>query len=469
MGGGLLQLVSYGAQDVFLTGSPQVTFFRSLYRRHTHFAIESIRCSFTGGGSGSGSSFGTDLKAEISRNGDLLHRLYLEVTLPASRMSATADVDKWAYVRNLGHVIMEEARVEIGGQQIDKITGRFDNLWNALTLKSDKKVGFYHMTGTDTDPVTSDSPLELTTETTFYLPISFWFSGSNGTGGLGQALPLIALQYHQVVLYIKTAPVKDMIRRLDDAGNAANPSVVVSPYTKSAVDDAASEMTGDKIKLYADFVFLDTAERRRFAQTSHEYLVTQLQERKEILDANGNNTIQLPFNHPTKCLMWSLYRAESDKYNMFNPLYNGFMDPNSYPYAAAGDMRYGSNNNPIAHVELKLNNQDRFEKRKGSYFSLVQPFQHAPVIPENNWLGIYSFSLDISEFQPSGTLNLSRVDDCRLILDIKDPSNTNYLSSPTEANIYKNGAVGKYDAYIYAVNLNVFRVISGMGGLAFSN
>ena len=468
MGGGLLQLVSYGAQDVFLTGSPQVTFFRSLYRRHTHFAIESIRTTLME----QAVPFGTTIRAEISRNGDLLSRMYLEVTLPKSGTVATSECDRWAYVRNLGHVLLERAKIEIGGQDIDTTFGRFDNLWSSLTMKSDKMAGFAQMTGMDTNPTSSDSPLELATETTYYIPINFWFSGGYGTNGgsnLGQALPLIALQYHNVVLELTIAPVEALIRKVTAQGQAADPTVAGAGFSKSPKEKLLDQLGSDVMKLYSDFVFLDTAERRRFAQTSHEYLVTQLQHIERPLQATGQNTISLPFNHPVKCLLWSLYRQKGAENTMFNPLYNGFVEPDAFPYADSGDIRHGSNNNPVAFVELKLNNQDRFEKRKGSYFSLVQPYQHAPVVPENNWVGLYSFGLDIGEFQPSGTLNLSRVDDCRLILDLKDPTNPRYLDNFQDANVANGDTIESYQGHIYAVNMNVLRVISGMGGLAFSN
>jgi hypothetical protein len=143
-GGGLLQLVSYGAQDVFLTGNPQVTFFKSMYRRYTNFAIEAIEQTSTGVTAPGGRMITT-----ISRNSDLLHKLYLQVSLPATGMgNSDGDVtDKWPFVRNFAHVLIQEASVEIGGQVVDRIYGRFDNIWNSLTCRAEKKLGMLYIHG----------------------------------------------------------------------------------------------------------------------------------------------------------------------------------------------------------------------------------------------------------------------------------------------------------------------------------
>lgn len=470
-GGGLLQLVSSGAQDVFLTGDPQVTFFKSMYRRYTNFAIEAIEQTSTGVTTPGGRMITT-----ISRNGDLLHKLYLQVSLPATGMAnASGDVtDKWAFVRNFAHVLIQEASVEIGGQVVDRIYGRFDNIWNSLTCKAEKKLGMLYMAGVDTDPVTSDQPLEFSRPVDLYIPLNFWFS----KGSMGQALPLIALQFHEVKLEIHLAPVVDLIRRADAGGSAVSASSN-GPGTFSQTPEqyVTNALSNGFIRMFADFVFLDTTERRRFAQASHEYLIEQLQTtgRKftdpftSSSDTSHIERTTLAFNHPCKAFYWAAYRPDAQKYTMWNPMYNGMIDPDAFPYGSTGDLRSGSNNNPIERVGLLLNNHERFSVRPGSYFTLVQSYQHHTTMPENNWVGLYSFCISPEEHQPSGSLNMSRVDNALLQLTFKNPRAE--LMDQTSANVYNpvdNDWPG-YEFYVYAINYNILRILSGMGGLAFSN
>ena len=465
-GGGLMQLVAYGAQDVFLTGSPQITFFKSLYRRYTNFSMESIEQTPQGS-----VALGQMFTTVISRNGDLMSRIYLQVKLPKSNKTETATDARWAYVKNLGHVLLEHATLEIGGQQIDKIYGRFDSIWHSLTCPSEKQRGMYYMAGLDTNSQTSDEPMELDYPVDMYIPIKFWFS----KGNMGQALPLIALQYHEVRLQIKLAEAKELIRHYDN-GAAKDPTAAVAGVTntpeQSFKDAVASGSSFAKV--YADFIFLDTEERRRFAQTSHEYLIEQLQfTGKTNAPKGAPKRVSLTFNHPCKEFIWAAYRPSSMSYTMWNPLYNGFISPESFPYGvASGDLGLGSmsgsTNNPVDSVTLRLNGHERFTSRPGSYFSLVQPYQHHTCIPENNWAGLYSFCISPEEHQPSGSLNMSRIDTAELNLVMKD---TTTLSSESLANVYDSGTSTSkdYDLYVYATNYNVLRVLSGMGGLAFSN
>lgn len=440
-----MQLVAYGAQDVYLTGNSQITFFKSLYRRHTSFSIESIQQTFSGS-----VSPGSRVTAVISRNGDLLHRMWLEITLPATSTSG----DGTYYVQSVAHAILESAEIEIGGQRIDKVYGRWMDIWQSLSGRSEKRKGYEYMTGTPSDVAQLETPLICRGPTTFYLPLNFWFS----KGSAGQALPLIALQYHEVRLTLELAPVSKWVRSL----------------TGTTVTAGSVSVASDFVKLYCDFIFLDTEERRRFAQVSHEYLIEQLQfTGKEFASLGESKSIRLNMNHPCKELIWACYYPESEvpstaEKGGFSPFYNGFINPDlvsgTSPYLnATADVDLRSNC-PVDEVGLQLNGHERFAARKGSYFSLVQPYQHHTCVPDLSWPGVYSFSISPEEHQPSGALNFSRIDSALLTLKMK--------ASPTaaeDAYVHDGSSAKSYDVFVYSVNYNVLRILSGMGGLAFSN
>jgi hypothetical protein len=429
-GGGLMQLVAYGMQDVYLTGNSQITFFKNLYRRHTNYACEAVEQTFQS----NSTSFGNKLVAVISRNGDLLHRLWLEVSLPAEE-------DNTAYVSKLGHALIKSAEVEIGGQRIDKIYGRFTHLWHKLSCKAEKEAGYELMTANDGPDSVPSAAANSGKARKLYLPINFWFS----KGSAGAALPLIALQYHEVRISIEIADREAIVRNRAD-GEAA-----------TRADDMKS--MAEQPRLYSDFFYLDTDERRRFSQMSHEYLIEQLQftgsEQTSALSTADTTpfSTRLNFNHPTKAIYWT---TEMVGATGANPFYNGAdgVEPTTIKTLVSQGL-YGlqhSDNNPIADVQLQLNGHERFSVRDGEYFQLVQPYQHHTRVPYDHWVGMYSFCLSPEEHQPSGALNFSRIDNASLKLKFK-----------------KAAASTARTVYVYALSYNVLRILSGMGGLAFSN
>lgn len=434
-GGGLLQLVAYGAQDVFLTGNPQITFFKLLYRRHTNFAIESIEQTFVGG-----TPFGGRPQVVISRNGDLLHKLYVQCTVP---QSATSE----AYVNKLGFRLFQEVEVEIGGQKIDRTYGRWMDMWHSFTSRSEKDAGFSEMTLVNpmADP---DQGIVLNEAKTLYIPINFWFS----KGSCGAALPLIALQYHEVKLIFNLAQYGDLVKHANGAITRESGFSGSGLATLADASGTTSEpANGFDLRLYADFIFLDTAERRRFAQTSHEYLIEQLQfAGPDTQGARPAHTIRLSFNHPCKAFYWA-FVPDADQTGL-----NGItiMDPffNGSSVDTVKNSRFKAAANPIDRVKLQLNGHDRFAERPGTYFQLTQAYQHHTRIPTNSFSGLYSFCISPEEHQPSGALNMSRVDNAQITFTMSTASSTQ---------------TGSF--FIYAVNYNVLRILSGMGGLAFSN
>ena len=452
-GGGLMQLVAYGMQDVYLTGNSQITFFKNLYRRHTNFSCEAVEQTFQS----NSKAFGNKLVAVISRNGDLLHRLWLEVEMPLSTNGTFQ-------VAELGHALIKSAEVEIGGQRIDKIYGRFTHLWHKLSCKAEKEAGYELMTGND-GPDGEDFQEESLGDNGFatrklYIPINFFFS----KGSAGAALPLIALQYHEVRVSIELASMAEVTRKwtykVDANTNVGTRAILVNDGTD--IPRMASTP-----KLYSDFFYLDTDERRRFSQMSHEYLIEQLQftgaELSNTLTATEGSSfsMRLNFNHPTKAVYWTTEGAE-DNDTSLNPFYNGraLAEPAIKTLLMTGKYGMTDSNNPIASAQLQLNGHERFSIRDGDYFNWCQPFQHHTRVPYDHWVGMYSFCLSPEEHQPSGALNFSRIDNATLKLDFK----------PAGADNLKSGTNNKQRAvYVYAVNYNVLRILSGMGGLAFSN
>ena len=441
-----MQLVAYGMQDVYLTGNSQITFFKNLYRRHTNFSVEAVEQTFQS----NSDNLGNRLVAVISRNGDLLHRLWLEIKLPADPTTDSAPNQQ--YVSKLGHALIKSAEVEIGGQRIDKIYGRWMELWHQLSCRAEKRDGYQLMTGNAKVHAYQRFRTAEHDETKgvrkLYIPVNFWFS----KGSAGAALPLIALQYHEVRITIDLAPVGEIIRTVD-AGNST-----VTAGT------AALKMSSNP-KLYSDFFYLDTDERRRFSQMSHEYLVEQLQftgkETSEDIKTSGSKTmsIRLNFNHPTKAIYWTA--EPSSVIDQANPFYNGHFR-GTMANGQKNDDNLPDDNSPIEEVGLMLNGHDRFSVRSGDYFTWVQPYQHHTKIPTKHWAGMYSFCLSPEEHQPSGALNFSRIDNAQLKLTFKKSVDKG------------TGGIGgfgdhKRDVYVYALSYNVLRILSGMGGLAFSN
>ena len=373
-----MQLVAYGAQDIYLTGNPQITFFKVVYRRHTNFSMESIQQTINGT-----AAAGAKVSTTISRNGDLVYRMYLEYTVDCDNNDM-----------NSGHHGIDSIELEIGGQQIDKHYGHWLETWVELTepnptgLVIDADSGG---TGTKYQNMAyGGGVLASNTDLVCAVPFQFWFCRNPGL-----ALPLIALQYHEVKTYVTFAP-------------------------------SSRDLAPSSVSIWADYIYLDTDERRRFAQVSHEYLIEQLQ-----YFQTSEQKPQLNFNHPVKELIWT-----------------GGITAGTGVRAALQGTNY----------KLVLNGHDRFAARPLKYFCSQQVWQHHTGTPIQagsavgelaslDEIAVYSFALKPEEHQPSGTCNFSRIDNAKL--EASDTATTNMN--------------------VYAVNYNVLRIMSGMGGLAYSN
>jgi hypothetical protein len=287
MGGGLMQLVAYGAQDIYLTGNPQITFFKVVYRRHTNFSMEAITQTLNGSTQGTAGQTAT---CTISRNGDLVSKVYVNYAGGASKN---------------GSALIKEVELEIGGQRIDRHYQEWNELWNELSTDESKAIGLKSMQRCIGNSDTTGAKL-------VQVPLNFWFCRNPGL-----ALPLIALQYHEVKIKFTWGNV--------DGVSTPNPDVV------------------------CDYIYLDTDERRRFAQVSHEYLIEQVQKEDKTVASTGSNTHKLNFNHPVKELIWTTLATDE-----------------------------------LSAVKLTLNGHDRFSERGQEYFTLRQPFDYHTAVPRQN-------------------------------------------------------------------------------------
>lgn len=411
-----MQLVAYGAQDIYLTGNPQITFFKVVYRRHTNFAMESIEQTFSGS-----VSLGKRVTAVISRNGDLIKDMWLEVEW--------SDTNIGNAVYGLGNALVKQVEVEIGGQLIDRQYGEWMDVWTELSTPEGKRVGYDEMVGNTT---AFGSTVALTKPTLkMDVPLMFWFNRNPGL-----ALPLIALQYHEVKINLD----------LESDTNLSMSASKVSLGTNG-------------IKFWVDYIYLDTDERRRFAQVSHEYLIEQLQFTGDETLSGSTKRVDLSFNHPCKELIWVSQDTNKNRGGTV-----GLAQPCQFQALSAGT------------VKLQLNGQDRFQERRPEYFLRVQTYKHHTHMPRSNralalreeqdetsatsefynaitetnaqYIYVYSFALNPEEHQPSGTCNFSRIDNATLVL---------------------NGNTASGTLKVFAVNYNVLRIMSGMGGLAYSN
>ena len=520
MGGGLMQLVSYGAQDIYISGNPQITFWKILYKRHTNFAVESIEVTFNGQ-----ADFNKRVTAVINRNADLMYKTYVQVVLPEINLGSSptiSGVTGFRWLNYIGHRLLKQVELEIGGQRIDRQYGDWMQIWTQLTVEAgsvralDSIIGNTHdlvlmkrASGIELDATCSASettisciPRQGTPAKTLYIPLQFWFCRNPGL-----AIPLIALQYHEVRINVDFETWQNCQYAESQVGTAV----------------AAAAQSLAAASLYVDYVYLDTEERRRFAQQSHEYLIEQVQYTGAESITSSSNKLQLNFNHPVKELQWVVQRDSfvDCSVNVWTASVGG---PQPFNYsddfstegiimallsqsttgavvAAASTITtgvtallgqaptqaaslYGADaidiggaqefdtgvnyllakvvldsgircegKNPVEVAKLQLNGQDRFTEREGSYFDKVQPFQHHCRTPSTG-INVYSFALRPEEHQPSGTCNFSRIDKATLQLTVS----LNTVTGSRTAQVR-----------VYALNYNVLRVMSGMGGLAYSN
>ncbi len=574
MGGGLMQLVAYGAQDVYLTGNPQITFFKVVYRRHTNFSMQCIEQPLDS------ARFGGRHTVQVLRSGDLAGRMYLKTTLP--KLTAATD-KKCAWVRRVGHALIDNIECTVGGSQVDKHWGTWYDLWYELTHTEEQERGYSKLIGDVDECKVLASTISAYT---LYVPLQFWFNRNTGL-----ALPLIALQYHEVRFNIMFEQFANLVC-----------------YTGTAPSLPTENLSDTSVLI--DYFFLDQEERRRMAQVGHEYLIEQVQFGNTESVIGSSQKVKLDFNHPCKELVWAVRVgafANGKKYlthyqttapqavedaarnlawgmiattaqsaangwvecdsttdvsgetitagnvGLFNvtvnkttftfivtnnsssgwsgnglyvngtkaltvgtcKLHESILEVTVNLTIAAGavvpsatvltdvtvtrheltlsdasfatdgstvvDYRannndvtvnqpfnYGldlaGNGNPVYKAKLQLNGQDRLDEQEGPYYNYVQPAQHHTHTPADG-VNVYSFGLNPEQHQPSGTANLSRIDTTLLHLQFRDALAETYGGDRCSALDVTTGSL----LWIFAFSYNVFRIMSGMGGMAYAN
>jgi len=519
MSGALMQLATYGTQDFMLSGNPQISFFSQAYMRYTNFAIEQIEHPFDN------DTFGSTLSCVIPHDGDLIHHLHFKIELSELAVGGTEDVNNLArWVSYLGEIMIKEVNIKIGSITIDKHYSNWLHIWNKLTLSKSERELYNKMIGNvieladpgyfvkaidnaankiylvqDIDSNNRTLSQARKPKYTLHIPLQFWFNRNPGL-----ALPLIALPSVDVKIEIKLNSVNKLYYyNLGVSGASAPTAPTIS-----------------KASLLIDYVFLDTDERRRFANKKHEYLIDQVQEITDNVSAgNYQKSVELTqLRHPVKELIWVAQANHVTDYSTLNsesnesaPGGNGrgaqwFNYSNvhwpqgeeqytnngssSIDYRLGGtnmaqssgeytndeeydfvyrdlidDLPAGATiNNPILSARLQVNGQDRIKEMPGSYFSDVQVHEHHPNAHNCIGINVYSFSLRPEEYQPSGTMNFSRVNNAKLYLKF----DRNFIDSKISGN--GSTVVGNTGASIkvYAVNYNVLKVSDGNAGLSYN-
>jgi len=501
---GLLELVAHGIQDIFLIGNPQITFFKTVYKRHTNFSMEAYQLSYD-----ATPNWNTKTTFTITRYADLMYTMILEIDLPLLVAKPTSDPN-WggtasdfnvgqgniSWVNNTGHAAVLYYDLTIGKQLIDRQYSEWMEIWTQLSQSESKKRGLDLMLNRNSTLIVKPGPL------TTYIPLQFWFCRN-----IGLALPLVALQYHDVQLEVNFRPFNQMYTfgsnnyytATSDGTNvlkvfkpyASTPNIsntclgfivvfsegseyyinpttqnfsgqngtVGNPYLVNMVrnipigytnatiyikpngvvdtsNPATSKIT--EIRLYVDYIYLDTIEQREFANAKHRYLIEQLQySGTQSIKANTlTERFPIKFNLPIKELYWI---TQLDAIYATNDLFN-------YSYTVDPVV---PQDNIVASAQIFINGIERFSIRTGNYFRLIQPYQKHTRSP-NGFIYIYSFSVKPEEHQPSGCSNFSKIDTKDLFL-----------------NIVPN--MGTIQLRVYGLNYNILRILSGMGGVAFSS
>ena len=526
MAGGLMQLVAYGAQDLYLTGNPQITFFKTIYRRHTNFSMEYIPQYFR-----VLPTFSTtqrnQLSVKIDRNGDLLYDCYVLIDIPDIY---STEAEKFQWVENLGENFIYSAEITVNGLQLDKHYSQWLNVWAQLTVTRSKRRAYDEIVGNLWQMQFPDKYYGEYSPSTrpsisgrrLYVPLFFWFCVNPGL-----AIPLISLQYTEIYINIEFRALNELFtmwygvspENLYEFGKTGNtPSTGIPDFDKELLQGiqdaglptvtAADLVNGLELQgfgpltyfwkfvngtqapngrwtqnsyLFCNYIYLDEDERKRFAQTSHEYLITQVQ-RQQFTGIDGEQVLELKVSQPVKEMIFTTQRTDVYVFNQWNNYTNcmyfhslydvsfvrnafyfkmerDFVNNGIDPCLPGVEQQYGRNNqfnvdekNIFYSGKLILNGNDRFDERDSIFWNYLESYKYHTNSPD---IGIYmyNFGLNPEEFQPSGTCNFSRINRAQLQMSLRQVVNSEI----------------EYDVNLYNINYNVFRVMGGIGSVVFSN
>lgn len=421
MTGGLLVLAAYGAQDIYLTGNPQITFFVAVYRRYTNFSIIQTSQYFTGD-----FDFGKKIYCKIDRIGDLMSQTFLKIKLPAlTDYNYTDEKDntvEYYWINSVGHALIKIIDIEIGGNVIDRQYGVWLEIWSELTVPLNKRDGFNDMIGKSNNPINYNNNKELL----LYIPLQFWFCKN-----IGLSLPLIALQSQEVIINLTLRNYNELI--VSSTGGLISQSPNKNPI----------EIQSGNLEV--DFIFLEENERKIFTKNNLQYLVEQIQVYAASLDSNQltNQIINFNFNHPVKEIIWVM---QNSTVLTISP-YGGNEWFNFSTESYKNNEKNGTD--PMLQGKFVLEGQDLTDEKDYKYYRIVTPYQRHTNVP-NNFIYVYSFSLNPEEYQPSGTCNFSRIDNQELHIQISEN-----LVNPI--------------VQLFAINYNILNISEGMCGIEYSN
>lgn len=407
MGGAILDLVAKGGQDVYFICNPQISFFKKVYKRHTNFSIEYQKYQVD-----SVLDFGKSTTFTIPRKGDLIKNIFLQIDLPNLTSTDGRDV---SYVNYIGYAIIDYIELYINTTKIDRLTGEWLYIYNELTIQEDKKRGYNTMIGGK--DFLSYNTFIGNQGGTYIIPLNFWFNNE-----IGSAIPYTALQYSDIEIKIKFKDFEKLW--ISDDGN--------EPLGKFKVNS---------VHVGLEQIYLDTKERKEFATQSHEYLIKQVQSslNNNILANEKIRTFDINFNHPVIELLFVIHTKNKlqPSADSGNDYFN-FSKTDDFPLT-----------DTIKNAKIILNGQDRTPEMTNNELRLYQPIQYHTSIP-NNFIYMYSFSLNPEDFQPSGSCNFSRFDNKQLQIELADN-------------------IPHSELKVYAVNYNVLRITKGLAGLAYLN
>ena len=421
MGGALMQLVAYGQHDIHLTGNPEITYFKKIYKRYTNFSIETIKQKIE-----NSINFDSTISTIISRKGDLLTNIFIKLNLPApsSIISATNSSYK-NWVNNIGYALFEKITLKIGGQIIDTHYGEY---YDILSEFEDQQNLNYFLSGKRVN----NRSLEFNNDksSNYYIPLKFWFCQN-----IGSALPIIALQNTDIKLDIKLRKLESLITT-----NGSNISV-------------STKLKPSNLEIYTDYIFLDDIERQKFAQSSHEYLIQQVQLTKQNKLSSGTNNINLDFNFPVKEIFW-VFRHKNRAVETTTPILNfENSDINGNDW-----FNYSSNVentnlgvgtfDVFSKANIIFDGHDRFSLMSADYFRTYVPYLYRKIIP-NKMIYCYSFCLEPKLNQPSGSANMSRINSKKLVL--------------------KNVVSSDFEILVFAINYNILNIKGGVAEIKYQN
>ena len=486
MGGGIIQLVAYGKENIYLNGNPQITFFKQIYRRHTNFAMEDVVQNFL-----EQPNFGKKYTCKIATEGDLANRMCLRVVLPAINMKNTQC--KWN--NYIGFSMINYIEIEIGNKIIDKHYGEWMYIWSCLTSRNIMDDGLNKLIG-NIPELTQYSFTKP--EYTLYIPLYFWFCRDSGL-----SIPLVSLQldnininvsfnaldeclttipthyiacyddlveferfeiitqtnsekqiygmfYDYDVVYQKLYYTPLSSQNFDSSNNIESldneyfiipqQNVVSFIIYNNAVSSFKNINMVDCIIL-VDYIYIEVEERKKFLNSKSDYLIEQLIYTPDITIKETHPKIQLTIDHPCKLTVW-LMQLDDMLYanDLFN--YTSFYENNIKK----------KQESLITLTTLKLNSQDRLTQRSGDYFEFIQPYQHSSNrLPKGCFM--YSYSLFPTNTNPSGSSNMSEIDLVELGIKV------NNIISSKNISYFRS----------YSVVFNVWRVSSGVSSCIFVN